>query len=231
MENGTEYTLRIDVYTPATIPMARLAEYMGDLAKLLGEEKSVHFVKLEEGSACLIHRIENEADTKVRERVAQAGAGAGPDEPIRAIRNINRRLSEDNGSGVLRKTNGADIIVFPGRKSVASIQGSITESGTIDGVVVRLGGIKEWVGVHLQGRDEKLSACLAKRDLAKQLASHLYGQEVRVFGSGTWFRIFGKWTLERFYIHHFKPLDETPLGDPEATECRWCRMVSGNCME
>jgi hypothetical protein len=50
MAGSSEYRLKIDVYTPATIPMARLAEYMQEFAVLLGEAKSVHFVRLEEGS-------------------------------------------------------------------------------------------------------------------------------------------------------------------------------------
>ena len=34
---GAEYRFSIDAYTPATMPMARLAEYMAQLALILGE--------------------------------------------------------------------------------------------------------------------------------------------------------------------------------------------------
>ena len=40
------YRLKIDAYTPETMPMGRLAEYMADLAVILGERAAVHFVQL-----------------------------------------------------------------------------------------------------------------------------------------------------------------------------------------
>jgi len=44
----------IDAYSPETLPMSRLAEYMAQLATLLGEKDHVHFVEL----AALIHAVE-----------------------------------------------------------------------------------------------------------------------------------------------------------------------------
>ncbi len=40
---GKRYTLYIKAYTPETIPMARLAQYMQNLAALLGHDRAVHF--------------------------------------------------------------------------------------------------------------------------------------------------------------------------------------------
>ena len=37
-----EFRFTIDAFTPSTIPLLRLAEYMQDFAILLGNEKSVH---------------------------------------------------------------------------------------------------------------------------------------------------------------------------------------------
>ncbi|MFZ0864037.1 MAG: hypothetical protein ABR881_23780 [Candidatus Sulfotelmatobacter sp.] len=34
-----EYRFEIDAFTPATIPMARLAEYVSDLAKIFGNNR------------------------------------------------------------------------------------------------------------------------------------------------------------------------------------------------
>jgi hypothetical protein len=60
-----EYRFKITAYTPATIPMARLAEYMAELAVVLGEEEHVHFVRLQKGSTVLVHNIENEIFCKL----------------------------------------------------------------------------------------------------------------------------------------------------------------------
>lgn len=217
MEADGEYTLKIEAYSPATLPMARLAEYMGDLARLLGEEKSVHFVRLDNGSTAIVHRVEREAVPKVRDRIITARGGVGPDEPRRAIQSINRRLAEDNGTGVLKLTDGAEILRFPGREDAESIQGAITEQEeSIDGVVVRVGGVKQWIGVHIQDREGRVSACLAKKDTAKQLAMHIFGQEVRLFGVGKWSRMFGAWRLDKFYVETFRLLDETPAEETVA---------------
>jgi hypothetical protein len=47
--------LTIDAFTPSTIPLLRLAEYLHDFAILLGNEKSVHpGERLEQGSTILL---------------------------------------------------------------------------------------------------------------------------------------------------------------------------------
>jgi hypothetical protein len=54
------YELYIDSFTPETIPMSRLAEYMASLAELLGHSEHVHFGKLKPGSlsvAALVDEI------------------------------------------------------------------------------------------------------------------------------------------------------------------------------
>src|ERR1700740_2307709 len=45
-----ELRFHIHEYTPHTLPMERLAEYLKNLAVLLGGTQEVHFVRLEAGS-------------------------------------------------------------------------------------------------------------------------------------------------------------------------------------
>jgi len=212
---GREYEFKIDAYTPDTLPMARLAEYMADLARLLGEAADVHFVRLDEGSAKLIHRIEGVAVPKVRERVKRAHRGDGPVEAVRAIQGINKLLREDNGTGVLVESHGAEIIRFPGREEAQEdFFVTMTEEGSLDGTVVRLGGLQEWVPVHLEESPGRVHTVLSKRAMAKALATHLWTSRVRVHGEGTWLRSYGgKWTLNRFYALRFDILDDVPLGE------------------
>ena len=47
MDEKRQYRLRIDAFSVENLPMARLAEYMTELAKLLGEREHVHFAHLE----------------------------------------------------------------------------------------------------------------------------------------------------------------------------------------
>jgi hypothetical protein len=214
MADETEYTLKIDSYTPETMPMARLAEYMGDLARLLGEEKNVHFVRLDPGSAVLVHKVEGEAAGKIRERVSRANRGDGPAEAVRAVRSINRRLKEDRGSAALAESLGKEILKFPGIAEQDEFFTTVTNEGVVEGEVVRLGGRQEWIPVHLQTADGDLTTVLAKKHLAKKLAEHLWGNPVRVKGTGSWFRgLGGVWQLSRFYVEDFVLLDASPLSE------------------
>jgi hypothetical protein len=50
-----EYRFTIaESFTPQTLPMERLAEYIAGLAKLLGEQPNVHFRSIEAGSTVLV---------------------------------------------------------------------------------------------------------------------------------------------------------------------------------
>lgn len=77
MTKHKERRLKIDVFTPETLPMERLAEYMLQFAKVLGEPERVHFVDVEAGSAVLRARIEDVAVSKVERRIADASRGQG----------------------------------------------------------------------------------------------------------------------------------------------------------
>jgi len=99
-EHGNDiYNLKIDAYTPETIPMARLAEYLSALAELLGEEHCVHFQSVVPGSTQLTCAVEREATYKVAKRV-ESVASANANTPLgRAYRGIRRLLREDSAGG------------------------------------------------------------------------------------------------------------------------------------
>ena len=58
MPGDDVYELYIDVFTPATISMSRLAEYMRDFAEMLGHHEHVHFERLKSGSLSLATRVD-----------------------------------------------------------------------------------------------------------------------------------------------------------------------------
>ena len=75
MSKGKERRFKIDVFTPDTLPMERLAEYMLQFAMLLGETERVHFVDVSRGSAVLRARVEDVAVPKVERRLTDASRG------------------------------------------------------------------------------------------------------------------------------------------------------------
>jgi hypothetical protein len=209
-----EYRFKITAYTPTTIPMERLAEYMLELAILLGRTEHVHFVRLNKGSTVLVHKIDPEAIPEIEDRVAGAREGEGPSDAIRAVRNINQKLREDNGSGVLaRGPRGATIIKFPGKEEKDLDFGVISEEGSLDGIVNRVGGDSDPCPIHLKSSDgTETYLCDVDKALAKELAKYLFDTEIRVRGIGRWIRDEkGVWSLERFRIKSFELLDDLPL--------------------
>ncbi len=210
MAAGEEFRFKIDAYSPETMPMARLAEYLAQLAIILGELNAVHLVRLEGGSTIVVHKIEREAVPKVVDRVTSVRVGNGPLDAVRANRRINQFLREDNAVGVLSEES-AEIIRFPGRELSEEKFESVKQQATIDGEVIRIGGSQKNVPIILQSEDEELSGCWAPRAIAKRLAVRLF-EPVRLFGRGRWTRNFeGKWALDHFTVDSFQELRDEPL--------------------
>lgn len=210
----TEFRFKIDAYTPDTIPMARLAEYMTALADFFGEESSVHFVGIEKGSTVPVMRIEKEAVPKVEARITLVKRGEEQSDAMKKYQQINEMLREDNGTGFLFRGKKGRLLKFPGIQAPqATDYGIFAQEGTLDGVPIRIGGRRPVVPVTIQQEDREY-ICHAKRALAKQIADHLFNRTLRFFGRGRWYRDYrGAWMLENFMIHDFVALRQTPLSD------------------
>ncbi len=127
-----EYRYIIDAFTPDTLPMARLAEYMRELAVLLGEPERVHFDRLVRGSAVLISKIDQPAVTRVSQRLHGLRDGSAPEDVRKAFRQLDTMLAADNAVGRLEGQDGADIIEFPGRtRPKPQIFGPFNQEGTL----------------------------------------------------------------------------------------------------
>ena len=214
MKEQREYRFVIDAYSPDTLPMARLAEYMGELARLLGRLDQVHFARLEAGSTVLVQSVEPEAAPDVKERLKALRQDNPPEDAAKAFTALNGYLADDNATGILQEGGGAEVIRFPGRKAPApSTFGAFNQTGTLDGVLIRIGGRDDTVPAHLRDGDT-IHLCNATREMARLLAVHLYGPPLRVNGNGRWERdADGRWVMKRFNITSFDVLDDAPLGE------------------
>ena len=194
--------------------MARLAEYAACLAKLMGSEPQVHLLKIRKGSAVPEIAIDLTAEPKVRQRLSLVNAPDAPDDIKSSWSKVNTLLREDNASAVLRVKHGAIILEFPGRKTPLSEEVVVHEQGELDGVVIRVGGKDSTVPVWLQGESGEKLECNATREIAKQLARHLFEEPVRVAGNAKWRRTKERvWELTWFDIKSFELLDQTPLNE------------------
>ena len=216
MRKDIELSFEIGAYTPETMPMERLAEYMGDLAAMLGESSAVHFKQLKTGSTVVAVRVEPEAYPKVQQRVADVQLGTAGVAEMNAYRSLNKRLADDNASGALKEGEGpnAKLLDFPG-KFAPKIEhvAPVKQAGSIDGIVIRLGGKDATVPVHIQDGDTT-HKCNTSRAVARLLGHHIFGDELRFTGVGLWQRNeAGGWGLKSFEIHSFEALDTTPLAE------------------
>jgi hypothetical protein len=214
VNNKLEYRMKIDAYSPETMPMKRLMEYLSDMAILLGEESNVHLVGIEPGSTCPVLLVDWESDIKVRDRVQKARNGEGPEEARRAIENINLKLRKDKASAALLTAERATIIEFPGAKADLPLEWpSINQAAQLFGIPIWIGGRSELSNVDLLDGDKEWK-CLASRDKAIEIAHHLYRQTLLVSGRGRWRKQpGGPWELERFVIEDFSIADSRGIGE------------------
>lgn len=211
--DALEYVFRIDAFTPETLPMARLAEYLTALADLIGSRSSTHLLRIESGSARLVHSVAFEEVPKVQKRIHDVALAAGPKDAQRGFSVLDELLANDNAIGQLIDPDGEIVIPFPGRNRPRPLSFSgFRQDGTIEGVVVNIGGKDQTAHAILQDSGITYSGCTLSRDLARQLARYLYGSKIRLHGNGRWDRSAdGVWKLSEFRVADFEALDESTL--------------------
>lgn len=193
-------------YTPATIPLERVGEYLVALGKLLGEEANVHFDRLSEGSTVVHASVEPPAVPKVERRIRDVAAGEAEASAMKAATLIDDMLRDDNATGRLSGGVGNVVYVeFAGRnRSTPVPYGPIKQIGVVEGEVFRVEGKDETVHVGIMDgqRSYKL---FAPASMGQELAGLFRAGLVRFHGEGTWFRHSGgEWELRRFRIDRFE---------------------------
>lgn len=214
-ESGEILSFKIDRWTPETIPMARLAEYMRLVAELYGEQGSVHFKRLKRGSAVLESQVALPAVPKVITRLQIVKTSAAPESLAKAYEAIDDMLREDNAVGVISRPKQGKVIDFPGRKSPKPEPIVMTQPTTVVGVVVKIGGLDETIPMMLQDAEGETYPCTIRgRGAAKALARFLFGDPIRVQGVGKWERsVRGKWTLLGLTVTGHEELEPGTLED------------------
>lgn len=222
-------TFKIDGLTPETLPMVRLAAYMVELGQLFSNAERVHFDKVKKGSAILQAWVEPQAVPKVQSRLKVADSPDAPPDIAKAFRSLNRMLRDDDSTGALKK-GIATIIKFPGKKAPLAQTFRVHETGVLDGIVIRVGGIDESVPIWIQDQEGKVhkNCHTRNRSTAKELAKHYLGPIVRLVGAAKSVRDQeGEWNLEEFTVDTFEVLDTAPLS--AAVEA--IRGINGNAWD
>jgi hypothetical protein len=205
-----EIYLSIDVFNPSTLPMSRLADYLRPFAAMLGSESSIHFEKVDDGTAKLRAYIDEPAIPKVRERISEIAIGSAPKVAQRAFKEVDDLLAKDNATGFVA-INNHRVIQFPGkmRPSQETI-GPVRRNSPIEGQIFSIGGKDETINIHLMDRGQEIR-CIAPVSLARKLGPYLLGSRIRLSGHGQWVRVDGNWQLKAFHAEDFSVLEDVPL--------------------
>jgi hypothetical protein len=209
--------------------MKRLAEYMSDLANLLGHPHSVHFIRVDPGSIAVVHRVDAPDIPKVQERlyVVTKDPNNAPSDAMAAYHAINARLEDDNTTGEV--IAGDNVIEFPGKttpKPEPIIIGPIFQRDTVVGVPILIGGKKDLVPVHIETATGTRT-CHAKRSVARRLGPYLFEDVIKAVGQAKWMRTEQDgWLLDDFVIDDFETTSNHDLGQSleiirKATEGHW----------
>lgn len=234
VEDFKEFRLRIQgviegvEIAPETIPMSRLLEYLTDLALMMGHKESVHFLRVEEGSAQPVFLVAADEEHRVSSRMQLAQRGQSTRDANLAYKRFDQRLREDNAvAEVSNESKKAKILSFPGRNQPDQEEyRGIKEPGELIGEVKRVGGLDDTVPIWLKRNDGQILYCDADERTARELGNYLY-KRLRVFGVGSWTRRKdGTWNLDKFRIRSFDP---APLSsDSVASTFEQLRAIKGN---
>ena len=192
--------------------MNRLAQYMLQLATLMGSETQVHFQGLKKGSTVLCVRVAPEEILQVNQRLALVHANDAPDDLVRSFKALNDLLRTDNARATL-KHGRAQIIKFPGCDAPTLQRiGPVKDYGELEGQLISVGGKDSTKHIRLLSHDGvayKLGT--TNIEMAKELGMHLFSQ-VRVSGIGTWYRNEdGSWELDSFNPQQCKRVEDVSL--------------------
>ena len=212
MKLGTVYRWILHGFTPDTMPMARLAEYMQQLGKLLGNEAAVHFVRVEKGSLALVSTVDRGiAEGKVDARLSRLRAGNPQSDVARAFVSINEMLHADGATASLRR-GSRTVANFSGARFVDREPLSIPDFGSIVGYLYMLSQGTKAYNARLRLDRDRTIQCTASEPVAKRLKDHLF-ETVRVSGYGLWKREREGWQASQLEISEVRRVVNAPLAE------------------
>lgn len=216
MTDLERFKFTVPGYSPETMPLDRLMEYLRELGVVLGNPGDLHLVGVEKGSTRPVLAMRHDVAVKARHHAREVAEGGGSARRREAYHSIRRMVAQDGGKpAVLKAPRGAIILKFLSVDiGLDQVINALRQPTSIEGTLVRIGGIGENAQLLIQDMDGRVIAgCTASRTVAQAMA-HLIYHPIRVSGIGSWHRTEeGKWEVARLHVQTFEPLDEAELED------------------
>ncbi|HUB46781.1 MAG TPA: hypothetical protein VMB73_17520 [Acetobacteraceae bacterium] len=213
MEDFGELDFVIPAYTPETMPLDRLLQYLQEIAEVVGVPHDMHLVRIEQSSTKPVFKMPLPMANEARERAARVQRGEGTMRQRRAYHRIRQMVRRDGGKPAILRDRSGIILDFPPEVEVGPITG-VRQATTFDGVLLRVGGAGDYTPILMQDLGGDVHAGFsASRGLAKQMAPLIF-DPIRVNGIGSWDRNqAGEWKLVKMLIQSYDPLDNESLPD------------------
>lgn len=226
MEEFEELAFVVPAYTPETMPLDRLLEYLQQVADVLGAPKEMHLIRIEASSTKPILRMNVGTANEVRQRAEAVRLGRGTEKQRAANSRLKKMLQKDRaGIASVNDRSGTVIQFFP-EEDMDEIIASVRQPTSFDGILLRIGGANENSTIQMQDfSGDVMSGFLASRSVAKEMGRYLF-EPLRVAGPATWERNrAGNWKLTRMFVQHFEKLEdhsiESVLGQLRGADVKW----------
>ena len=212
MEDYEVLEFVIPAYTPETMPLDRLLQYLQQIGEVVGATSDLHLISIDKSSTKPVFHIPAPLAAQARERIAAVRSGNGTQIQRTAFNRIRGMVRRDGGKPASLKDHTGVILAFPPAAEEIGAVSGIRQPSTFDGALTRVGGVGDFTPVQMQNLDgEVFSGFNAPRALAKEMAHKLF-EPIRVFGIGYWDRSpVGEWKLSKMLIQSYEPLDNEPL--------------------
>ena len=212
MADFEELEFVIPAYTPETMPLDRLLQYLQQIGEVVGAASDMHLVRIEPSSTKPIFTMPVPIAIQARERVAAVRRGGGTGIQRAAYNRIRRMVRQDGGKPASLSDRSGIILDFPPAPEETGAISGVRQASTFDGALIRVGGVGDFTPIQMQNMDgEIFSGFSAPRILAKEMAQRLF-EPIRVAGIGNWDRsASGEWKLSRMLVQSYEPLKDEPL--------------------
>ncbi|MEA2745475.1 MAG: hypothetical protein QOG25_3846 [Acetobacteraceae bacterium] len=212
MENLEELEFVIPAYTPETMLLDRLLQYLQQIGEVVGAAEDMHLVRIEPSSTKPVFKMPTPIAIRARERIAAVRGGGGGTQIQRAAYNrIRQMVKKDGGKPASLQDRTGVILDFPPNLEEVGAILEVRQASNFDGTLLRVGGVGEPIPVLMQDlAGDIFSGFSAPKSLAKTMAKLLF-EPIRVSGIGSWDRSpAGEWKLNKMLIQTYEPLgDET----------------------
>lgn len=214
MADLERFEFTVPGYTPETMPLDRLIDYLQQLMVILGQPSDLHLVEIKKSSTRPVFLMPHHAAVKARSRARETWEGGGPLRARDAYRRIRRMVAEDGGMPAVLSAREGTILEFPSVDLGADQEiSSVRQPTTVTGELIRVGGDTEFAQILLKDYSgEIVAGCFATRDIAKRLAKQIY-EHVRLSGVASWHRDrHGKWQIARMKVQSFETVEDHAMG-------------------